>query len=123
MIWDGAASLAIGALLVAVAVVLAVENHSLLMGESAPRDVRDRILAAARRDPAVARVLGLRTMHLGPEALLIVLQVDFDDALGASDVERATERLRGTVAEAAGDAGTRRLVVIEPAAAAPARAA
>jgi cation diffusion facilitator family transporter len=123
MVWDGAASLAIGVLLVAVAVVLAVENHSLLTGESAPRDVLERILAAARTDPAVGRVLGLRTMHLGPEALLIVLQVDFRDALGAADVEAATERLRGTVAEAAGEAGKRRLVVVEPAAAVAATAA
>ena len=123
MVWDGVASLAIGLLLVAVAVVLAVENHSLLMGESAPRDVLERIVRTARADPAVARVLGLRTMHLGPEALLVVLQVDFHDALSAADVERATERLRGAVAAAAGEAGKRRLVVIESGAAVPAKAA
>jgi cation diffusion facilitator family transporter len=123
VIWDGVASLAIGMLLVTVAVALAVENHSLLMGESAPRDVLERILRAARQDPAVARVLGLRTMHLGPQALLIVLDVDFHDSLTAAEVERATARLRDTVAEAAGEAGQRRLVVIESGAAAPARAA
>jgi len=123
MVWDGVASLAIGLLLVVVAVVLAVENHSLLMGESAPRDVLERIVRAARADAAVARVLGLRTMHLGPEALLIVLQVDFHDALSAADVERATGRLRGAVAEAAGEAGTRRFVVIESGAAVAAKAA
>ena len=123
MIWDGAASLAIGILLVAVAVVLAVENHSLLMGESEPRDVLERIVAAAREDPAAARVLGLRTMHLGPEALLVGLQVDFRDTLTAAEVEAATERLRGKVAAAAGESGKRRLVVIESGAAVPAKAA
>ena len=114
MFWDGAASIAIGLLLVVVAVVLAVENHSLLMGESAPPDVLARVVRAAREDPAVERVVGLRTMHLGPEAVLIVLQVGFRDTLGAADVESATERLRGKVAEAAGEADKRRLVVIEP---------
>jgi cation diffusion facilitator family transporter len=122
-VWDASASLAIGILLVGVAVALAVENHSLLVGESAPRDVRERIVAAARRDPTVERVLGLRTMHLGPEAILIVLQLDFRDALGAADLERATERLRAAVAEAVGEAGKRRLVVIEPGGTAPAKAA
>jgi cation diffusion facilitator family transporter len=115
MFWDGAASIAIGLLLVVVAVMLAVENHSLLMGESAPPDVLARVVRAAREDPAVERVVGLRTMHLGPEAVLIVLQVGFRDTLGAADVESATERLRGKVAEAAGEADKRRLVVIEPA--------
>jgi cation diffusion facilitator family transporter len=120
--WDGLASLVIGLLLVGVAVVLAVESHSLLLGESAPRDVRERIVGTAGRDPAVARVLGLRTMHLGPESLLIVLQVDFDDRLAAADVERATERLRSAIAEAVGDFGKRRLVIIEPAVPSPASA-
>ena len=123
MLWDGAASLAIGLLLVTVAVVLAVENHSLLVGESAPRDVRERIVGAARADAAVARVLGVRTMHLGPEALLIVLQVDFHDTLAAAGVEHATGRLREAVAEAAGEAGKRRLVVVESGPAVPAKAA
>ena len=120
-VWDGAASVAIGVLLVVVAIVLAVENHSLLTGESAPRNVLDRIVETARSEGTVARVAGLRTMHLGPEALLIVLQIDFRDDLRAADVEAATERLRGSVADAVGEAGKRRLVVIEPAA--PARAA
>ena len=122
-VWDASASLAIGILLVCVAVALAVENHSLLVGESAPRDVRERIVSAARRDPTVERVLGLRTMHLGPEAILVVLQLDFRDTLGAADVERAIERLRAAVAQAAGEAGKRRLVVIEPGATEPAKAA
>jgi len=112
--WDAVASIAIGLVLVIVAVGLALENHSLLMGESAPRAVLERILAAARRDPAVAGIEGLRTMHLGPAALLVVLDVDFRDELSAHDVEIATERLREAVAEAAGEAGRRRLVVIEP---------
>jgi len=115
MVWDGVASLLIGLLLVSVAVVLAVESHSLLMGESAPRDVRERIVETARRDPAVARILGLRTMHLGPEALLVILQVDFHDTLNAAEIERTSERLRDALAEAIGDAGKRRLVIIEPA--------
>jgi cation diffusion facilitator family transporter len=120
--WDGAASIAIGLVLICVAVVLAFENYSLLMGESAPRDVLARIRAAAQTDRAVERVVSLRTMHLGPEALLIVLQLDFRDTLSAREVELATERVRTAVAEAAGEAGHRRLVVVEAASTPPAGA-
>jgi cation diffusion facilitator family transporter len=112
--WDALASMAIGLVLIAVAVVLAAENYSLLLGEAAPRHVLSRITAAAAADPAVARVMGLRTMHLGPTSLLVVLQVDFRDELSASDVEAAAERLRNTVAAVVGEAGKRRLIVIEP---------
>jgi cation diffusion facilitator family transporter len=112
--WDALASMAIGLLLIAVAVVLAAENYSLLLGEAAPRQVLSRITATAAADPAVARVVGLRTMHLGPTSLLVVLQVDFRDELSAADVEAAAERLRNTVAAVVGEAGKRRLIVIEP---------
>ena len=112
--WDALASMAIGLLLIAVAVVLALENYSLLLGEAAPRHILGRITAAAAADPGVARVVGLRTMHVGPTSLLVVLQVDFRDELSAADVEVAAERLRGAVTAVVGDAGKRRLVVIEP---------
>jgi hypothetical protein len=69
---------------------------------------------AAAADPAVSRVVGLRTMYLGPTSLLIVLQVAFRNERSAADVERATERLHVAVAAAAGEAGNPRLVVIEP---------
>jgi hypothetical protein len=62
-------------------------------------------------------------MHLGPEAILVVLQLEVRDTLGAADVERATERLRAAVAQAAGEAGKRRLVVIEPGTTEPVKAA
>jgi hypothetical protein len=52
-------------------------------------------------------------MHLGPESVLVVLDVRFHAALSARDVEQATARLRQRVAEATGEPGKRRLVVIE----------
>ncbi len=70
-VWDGLGSLVIGVLLCVVAVVLAIETKSLLLGESAvPGTVEniDRTLAA---QPGIDRVIHLRTMHLGPDQLLI----------------------------------------------------
>jgi divalent metal cation (Fe/Co/Zn/Cd) transporter len=121
--WDALASASIGLLLIGVALVLALENYSLLLDESASRDVLDRILAAAATDRAVAGVAGLRTMHLGPTSLLVVLEVDFDDGISAAEVERASDRLRNAVAAAVGEAGDPRLVVVDPRARARARRA
>jgi cation diffusion facilitator family transporter len=112
--WDSLASVAIGLVLIGVAIVLAFENYSLLLGEAAPPDVLARISRAAAADPAVTGVMGLRTMHLGPTSLLVVLQVDFRDELSAAEVEAAAERLRDAVAAEVGDSGKRRLIVIEP---------
>jgi cation diffusion facilitator family transporter len=69
-VWDGIGTCAIGALLVSVAVVLVVETKSLLLGESAaPAQVA--AIGAALVGDGVERVIHLRTMHLGPEELLV----------------------------------------------------
>ncbi|HWS45799.1 MAG TPA: cation diffusion facilitator family transporter [Acidimicrobiia bacterium] len=75
--WDAIGSLAIGALLVAVAVVLVVEMGSLLVGEAArPEDVA-RIRATIEAFPAVRRCIHLRTEHLGPDEIIVATKVEF----------------------------------------------
>jgi cation diffusion facilitator family transporter len=73
--WDGLGSLAIGALLACVAVILAVETKSLLIGESASTDVERAIVAALEDGPEVERVIHLRTLHMGPESLLVAAKI------------------------------------------------
>jgi divalent metal cation (Fe/Co/Zn/Cd) transporter len=70
-IFDGIATLGIGVLLVAIAVVLAVEIKSLLVGESATPAQTAAIHSALLAQPGVDRVIHLRTLHLGPEELLV----------------------------------------------------
>jgi len=74
--WDGAGSLAIGVLLGVVAAVLAVEMKSLLIGESASAEVERAIVTALENGPEVRRVIHLRTLHLGPESLLVAAGID-----------------------------------------------
>src|SRR5690606_31742767 len=64
--WDGAGTLAIGVLLVVVAVILAVEMKSLLIGESATHADQQKIVAAIEVEPSVKRLIHIRTQHLGP---------------------------------------------------------
>lgn len=73
--WDGAGSIAIGLLLGCVAAVLAVEIKSLLIGESASPEVQRAIVEAIENGPQFERVIHLRTLHIGPESLLVAAKV------------------------------------------------
>lgn len=99
--WDGAGSVAIGLLLGCVAVVLAIEMKSLLIGESAGSAVEAAIVAAIEADTEIQRVIHLRTLHLGPETLLVAAKIAVrDDASAASVVaaiDAAERRIRAAV--------------------------
>jgi cation diffusion facilitator family transporter len=109
-VWDGVGTIAIGTLLVCVAVVLVVETKSLLLGESAaPGQVR--AIEQALVGGGVRRVIHLRTMHLGPEELLVGAKISLPPATTLSDVARAIdaaeERVRSAVP-------TARVIYLEP---------
>jgi len=72
-IWDAVGTALIGTLLVTVAIVLSIEMKSLLLGEAATVEQVMAIKAALEgdEDSAVERVIHLRTLHLGPEELLV----------------------------------------------------
>ncbi len=73
-IWDAFGTAAIGLLLGVVAVVLAIETKSMLMGESAtPEDVRK--IRKALRDSELGEIIHMRTLHLGPEDVLVAAKV------------------------------------------------
>ena len=113
-IWDAAASAVIGVLLIAVAIVLAAESHSLLIGERAPAWLERTIRAVVGSDPAVMRLAELHTMHLGPRAVLIVLSVTFADHLTAGEVSEAVAQLQRRLGERLSEVTSERLIVIEP---------
>ncbi|WP_194915968.1 cation diffusion facilitator family transporter [Catenulispora rubra] len=109
--WDGVGTMAIGVLLVCIAVVLAVEMKSLLVGEGAGRHDVDAIRAAAVDGDTVTDVIHLRTMYLGPEELLVAMKiaVQHDDTAAevAKAIDAAERRIRDAVPEA-------RLIYLEP---------
>lgn len=89
--WDGVGTLAIGVLLGVIAVVLAVETKSLLIGESAGPDEEARIVAALEAGAEVERVIHLRTQHLGPEELLVAAKIAVRHDDTAADVARGID--------------------------------
>ena len=99
--WDGVGTLVIGVLLGIIAIVLAIEMKSLLIGESATEEDRARLRAALDDSPEIDRVVDIRTQHLGPEELLVAAEVDFADHLSADQMPAAVAaveaRLRAVV--------------------------
>lgn len=99
--WDGAGSLGIGILLGFVAVILAIETKSLLIGESATAEVERAVVAALEDGPEVERVIHLRTLHLGPETLLVAAKIavrgDQNAAAVVAGIDRAEGRVRAAV--------------------------
>ncbi|MCG2799860.1 MAG: cation diffusion facilitator family transporter [Cellulomonas sp.] len=107
--WDAAGTAGIGLLLVVIAAVLAVEMSSLLIGEAASeQDVTD--IRAALVGGAVTSVIHLRTLHLGPEELLVAAKIEIstgDAAAIAHAIDEAEGRVRAAVP-------TAQLIYLEP---------
>ena len=110
LLFDALATLAIGLLLLVIAAVLVLEMRSLLLGEAATEEQVDEIRTALRAD-GVQRVLSLRTMHLGPDDLLVAAKIEMTPGLDvagvAAGIDRAEARVRAAVPAA-------RLVFLEP---------
>ncbi|MEV0354368.1 cation diffusion facilitator family transporter [Nonomuraea sp. NPDC050680] len=93
--FDGLGSIAIGLLLVAVAVTLARETKSMIIGEAATPAVQDAIEKVLDGDPSIQAFAQVRTLHLGPEDLLIAARVTMHssgDVDGAAQALAETER-------------------------------
>jgi cation diffusion facilitator family transporter len=108
-IYDGLGTVAIGVLLLVVAVILAVETTSLLVGESATPEDQDKIVAAL--EAGQFSVIHIRTMHLGPEEILVAAKIAIahdDTAEGiARGIDEAERRIRDAVPAA-------RMIFLEP---------
>jgi cation diffusion facilitator family transporter len=103
-LWDGAASLLIGLLLIAVAVVLMRRNLALLTDEAAPADIRERLRQAVAREPWVAEVAELTAVYIGPRHLLVLAHVvPVDGADLAGNIGRLRRRLLAVPAIAAAE--------------------
>jgi cation diffusion facilitator family transporter len=94
-VWDGVASIAIGVLLAVVAYALGRTNRGLLIGRQADPGIVRGIHEALRSAPEIEIVVDLQTMLMGADQILVCARVDFDDSLGASELEHACVRLAG----------------------------
>jgi cation diffusion facilitator family transporter len=90
-VFDGLGSMAIGVLLVCVAIFLAIEMKSLLLGESATQQAQARIVAAIENTTGVQRLIHIKTLHLGPEEILVAAKVGVEPTTDAAVVARTID--------------------------------
>jgi len=110
-IWDAVGTLMIGVLLAVISVVLAVETKSLLLGEAAAPEEEQRIRAAIDATPQVDRVIHMRTLHLGPEELLVAAKIAVTRNDSAAEVARGIDEAERRIREAVPIA---RVIYLEP---------
>jgi len=94
---DGVASLLVGLLLVSVSVILARESRSLLMGEGIANRTRQRIIAIIGNDTAAEKTLRLFSIYMGPDEILLMLDVQFKPDLDTVDIHHAIDRIRKAI--------------------------
>ena len=110
-VFDAIGTLAIGVLLVAVAIILGIETKSLLVGEGATAADVERIKQAVLDGPEVDAIIHLKTLYLGPDELMVGVKVavDGDRRLGdvAAGIDTVEQRVRSAVPIA-------RVIYVEP---------
>jgi cation diffusion facilitator family transporter len=110
-IWDAIGTLAIGALLVLVAVILGAETSSLLVGEGATASDTEKIESALGATRGVNSIIHMKTLYLGPEELMVAAKIAVDVDITGKDIaaiiDDAEARIRAEVP-------TARVIYLEP---------
>ncbi|MFJ4714870.1 cation diffusion facilitator family transporter [Streptomyces sp. NPDC088785] len=110
-VWDGVGTLCIGLLLIAIAIVLALETKSLLLGEAAGTEEVTRIEQAVVDGDTVTGLIHMRTLHLGPEELLVAAKIAVRHDDTAAEVARAIDAAEARIRAAVPIA---RVIYLEP---------
>lgn len=98
-VWDAAASMAIGVLLIVVAVKLGLNSRDLLIGQAADQDEQRVIREEIEQTPGVDALIELLTMRLGPDHLLVAARVDFSGDINADEAEDLASKIDRQLAE------------------------
>jgi cation diffusion facilitator family transporter len=98
-VWDGSASIAIGVLLVVVAVKLGMDSKELLIGRAASTAVERLIRGEIESQPGVDSLLELRTMHMGPDNIIVAARIALDDVVSADQAEDLADNIDRRLSE------------------------
>jgi len=89
--WDGMGAMAIGSLLIVIAVILVREMAGMLIGEGALPEEHAAVKAVLESAPLIERVIHLRTLHVGPDALLVGAKIAITQFQTAEDIARGID--------------------------------
>ena len=98
-VWDGIGTLSIGILLGLIAIILAIETKSLLIGEGALPEQSMRIENAITSSPEVSSLIDMRTEYLGPETLLVAAKIEFSGETSPSDISADVDTIENRIRE------------------------
>jgi cation diffusion facilitator family transporter len=110
-VWDGIGTILIGALLVAVAIILGIETKSLLVGEGASPGDNAKIRDALNAHPKVEAVIHMKTLYLGPDELMVAAKLAFPRATRAVELAAVIDEVEADVRAAVPQA---RVIYLEP---------
>lgn len=110
-VYDGIGTIAIGVLLVAVALILGVEIGSLIVGEGASAADLAAISGAIEGAAGVERIIHLRTLYLGPEELLVGAKIGVPPGVDAAGIAMLIDRVEARVRQ---EVPAARVIYIEP---------
>lgn len=94
LIFDGIGAMAIGSLLAIFGVILILSMRELIIGQSASVETEDKIRKATLIQPEVKKVLGLKTLHIGSEKLLVNAEVNLNSDLTTKEIEGIIDRIK-----------------------------
>ncbi len=98
-VWDGIGTLSIGILLGLIAIILAIETKSLLIGEGALPEQSMRIENAITSSPEVSSLIDMRTEYLGPETLLVAAKIEFSEKTSSPDISNDVDNIEKRIRE------------------------
>ncbi len=110
-VWDGIGTLSIGIVLAAIAVALAAEMKSLLIGEGLTRRDSESAIRAVEKTTGVKRLIHIRTQYLGPDEVLIGLKVEFNQDLPFKELRTVIDEVEHNIKSVVPAAGP---IYVEP---------
>jgi divalent metal cation (Fe/Co/Zn/Cd) transporter len=98
-LWDGLASIGIGFVLTAAALILGAQSRSLLLGAAASRDVRREIRDTVKSFPDVVEIVRLLTMQLGTHSVLVTGEIEVRRHMETDEIEELVSKIDARLAE------------------------